>query len=90
MTDPLGRVGSAVTMVETIATPSPGDAPGLRRALIFDPETGTLLAEQDVTTGRVEWVDAAPGTVVGYRAIVKTAIVNADGNRPPWAAPNRR
>jgi hypothetical protein len=90
VSDPLGRVGTAVTMVETLATPSPDAAPGLRQELIFDPTTGALLAERDVTTGRVEWLDADPGTVVGYRAIVETAIVDADGNRPPWAAPHRR
>ncbi|MCW2966303.1 MAG: hypothetical protein JWM71_75, partial [Solirubrobacteraceae bacterium] len=72
VTDPLGRRGLAVEL----ATPE-----AVNR-LVFDPDTSELLAEESILTKRVSYVDAAPGTDVGSRVVLDTAVVGSDTSRP--------
>lgn len=66
--DQLGRRGVAVEL----------DSIDRHRRLIFDPDTALLLAEQDVLAKRVDYVDAAPGTVVSERIVVRQGIAPDD------------
>jgi hypothetical protein len=72
VTDPLGRSGLAVELPN----------PEARNRLVFDPETSELLAEETVLTKRVPYMDAAPGTVVGSRVVLRAAVVGSDTERP--------
>lgn len=71
--DPLGRPGLAVEI---------DGSDNARHQLIFDPDTSSLLAEQDVLTRRVPYLDAVAGTVIGARVVVRSAAVDAPGRRP--------
>ncbi len=76
--DPVGRRGVAVGFVHY----------GIRNEMIFDPDTGRLLAERDVLVERIPDTGAAPGTVIGYVALgLEGGIVKATTERPPGVAP---
>jgi hypothetical protein len=76
VTDPAGRRGTAVARTSD-------DAGFLERnELVFDPETSELLAERQVLLERVDWIDAEPGTVIGYAVYVKSGIVDSTSERP--------
>jgi hypothetical protein len=71
--DPVGRSGVAVAMEH------PSD--GTRETLVIDPESGVLLAEEDVTLA--ENVFGYPaGTLIGHSTYVVTRMVDAVGSRP--------
>jgi hypothetical protein len=70
--DQLGRRGVAVEL----------DSGDRRQRLVFDPETALLLAEQQLLTKRVGYLDAAPGTITGERIVVRQGIVSGDHARP--------
>jgi hypothetical protein len=56
--DPLGRRG--------VALDAPiGYSHDARTRLIIDPRTGDVLAQQTVLLRAVDWIDAAPGAVIG-------------------------
>jgi hypothetical protein len=76
VSDALGRHGLAVDL------PS---GHGTRNRLVFDPKTSELLAEEEVLTRRVPYVDAAPGFAIGSRVVLQMAVVDSD-----TAAPARR
>jgi hypothetical protein len=78
--DPVGRKGVAVTIDQTSATPGVED-PGVQHELIFDPDTGAFLAEREVMTKPWDYVGAEPGTVIGYRAILETRVVDSTGSK---------
>jgi hypothetical protein len=70
MTDRAGRTGTAVSMT------SDQSRVGLeRRVLIFDPQTSSLLAEEDVLLNKVDWLDAEPPQVIGYNTYLVSDIV---------------
>lgn len=71
--DPEGRTGVAVELI---------GADGMRHQLVFDPTTSRVLAEQDVLVKPNDYVDAKPGTVVGYRVVLQTAVVDRLDARP--------
>jgi hypothetical protein len=73
VTDSIGRRGVAVAMEH------PSD--GTRETLVIDPQTGTLLAEQDVTLEK-NWYRYPAGTVVGHSTYLDTRMVGALGARP--------
>jgi hypothetical protein len=68
-----GRRGLAVELT---------GADGMRHQLVFDPGTSRLLAEQDVLVTPNDYVDAKPGTVLGYRVVLQAAVVDHAGARP--------
>jgi hypothetical protein len=71
--DPVGRSGVAVAMEH------PSD--GTRETLVIDPESGVLLAEEDVTLA--ENVFGYPaGTRIGHSTYLVTRMVGAVGSRP--------
>jgi hypothetical protein len=53
-----------------------------RRELIFDPETTELLGERDTLLNRVDWVDADPGTTIGYSVYEEWGFVDSVRERP--------
>ena len=55
---------------------------GVRRELVFDPGTSELLAERQVLLRRVGWVDAAPGTAIGWATYLESSTVDSASNRP--------
>ncbi|MDO8484057.1 MAG: CU044_5270 family protein, partial [Candidatus Limnocylindrales bacterium] len=70
MTDRAGRTGTAVSMTNDQSSR------GLeRRVLIFDPQTSSLLAEEDVLLHKVDWLDAEPPLVIGYNTYLVSDIV---------------
>lgn len=70
MTDRAGRTGTAVSMT------TDQSSRGLeRRVLIFDPQTSSLLAEEDVLLHKVDWLDAEPPLVIGYNTYLVSDIV---------------
>lgn len=69
VTDPLGRRGLAVDLA--------GDD-GTRNRLVFDPDTSELLAEEEVLTRRVPFVDAGPGFAIGSRVLLDIGVVDSD------------
>ncbi|HEX2084350.1 MAG TPA: CU044_5270 family protein, partial [Solirubrobacteraceae bacterium] len=71
--DPLGRKGLAVAL----------EHEGQRRQLIFDPQTSTVLAEEEVLTERNDYVDGPPGFPLEYRVVERQAVVDRIGERPP-------
>jgi hypothetical protein len=71
--DPVGRSGVAVAMEH------PSD--GMRETLVIDPESGVLLAEEDVTLARNVYRYPA-GTLVGHSTYLVTRMVGAVGSRP--------
>ena len=72
MTDRAGRAGTAVSMTNDQSSR------GLeRRVLIFDPQTSSLLAEEDVLLHRVAYLDAEPPLVIGYNTYLTSEIVPA-------------
>jgi hypothetical protein len=71
--DPAGRPGVAVAMEH------PSD--GTRETLVIDPETGILLAEEDVTLAK-NFYGYPAGTVVGHSTYLVTRMVDAVGSRP--------
>ena len=71
--DSAGREGVAVAMEH------PSD--GVEHTLVLDPETGTLLAEQQVTLEDNPYGYPA-GTVVGHSTYLHTRLVRAVGERP--------
>jgi hypothetical protein len=74
VTDPAGRLGVAVAM---------NDEPdAVRQELVFDPETAELLAERQVLLRRVDWVDAEPGTAIGWVAYLESGTVDSTSARP--------
>lgn len=76
--DPLGRGG--------IGFKSPGgygdEAVWTSRLLIVDPRSGDVLAEQTVLERRVDWIDAAPGKVIGEIVYVEQGWVDSPEERP--------
>jgi hypothetical protein len=72
--DSAGRTGVAVARNEE------GD--GVRLELVFDPETSELLAERQVLLRRVRWVDAAPGTAIGWATYLESGTVDSTSDRP--------
>ena len=76
--DPEGRPGVAVGFVHG----------GIRHDLIFDPDTGRLLAERYVVDEPLAETGAAVGTVIGYSAYgFEDGIVSSTSERPPGVAP---
>jgi hypothetical protein len=76
VTDPAGRRGVAVARTSD-------DAGFLERnELIFDPETSELLAERQVLLERVDWIDADPGSVIGYAVYLDSGVVDSTSERP--------
>ena len=76
VTDPIGRKGTAVARTSD-------DAGFLERnELVFDPDTSALLAERQVLLERVDWLDAEPGTVIGYAVYLGSGIVESTSERP--------
>jgi hypothetical protein len=73
VSDALGRHGLAVDL------PS---GHGTRNRLVFDPQTSELLAEEEVLTQRVPYVDAAPGFAIGSRVVLQMAVVDTDTATP--------
>ena len=70
MTDRAGRTGTAVSMTNDQSSR------GLeQRVLIFDPQTSSLLAEEDVLLHRVDWLDAEPPLIIGYNTYLTSEIV---------------
>ena len=70
MTDRAGRTGTAVSMTNDQSSR------GLeRRVLIFDSQTSSLLAEEDVLLHKVDWLDAEPPQVIGYDTYLVSDIV---------------
>jgi hypothetical protein len=70
MTDRAGRTGTAVSMT------TDQSSRGLeRRVLIFDPQTSSLLAEEDVLLHKVDWLDAEPPLIIGYNTYLVSEIV---------------
>ncbi len=72
VTDPLGRRGLAVDLAA-------GD--GTRNRLVFDPDTSELLAEEEVLTRRLPYVDAPPGFAIGSRVVLDVRVVDSDTAR---------
>lgn len=70
--DPVGRPGVAVAMDH------PND--GTRHTLVIDPETGTMLSEQQVTLEK-NFYRYPAGTVVGHSTYIVTAMVESVGTR---------
>lgn len=58
------------------------DDQGVRSILIFDPATAELLGEEDVLLEGAEYVDAAPGTVIGEAAYLEAGVVDSTRARP--------
>jgi DNA-directed RNA polymerase specialized sigma24 family protein len=58
------------------------DDPARRRILIFDPQTAELLGEQSVLLEPGDYLDAAPGTVVGEAAYLEAGVVDSTRERP--------
>jgi hypothetical protein len=76
VTDPAGRPGIAVARTSD-------DAGFLERnELVFDPDTSELLAEREVLLERVDWIDADPGTVIGYAVYLNSGVVDSTSERP--------
>jgi hypothetical protein len=76
VTDPAGRKGVAVARTSD-------DAGFLERnELIFDPDTSELLAERQILLEPVDWIDAEPGTVIGYAVYLNSGVVDATSERP--------
>lgn len=76
VTDPEGREGIALVRESD-------DANYLHRVeLVIDPDTSELLAEQDTLLERVDWLDAEPGTIIGYAVYLETGIVDSVNERP--------
>ena len=76
--DPVGRTG--------VGLESPGgygdEGNPTSRRLIVDPETGNVLAELTVLERRVEWIDAAPGDVIGEIVYLEHGWVGSSEERP--------
>jgi len=70
MTDRAGRTGTAVAM-----TNDQSSRDLERRVLIFDPQTSSLLAEEDVLLHKVDWLDAEPPLIIGYNTYLVSDIV---------------
>ena len=70
--DPVGRPGVAVAMDHP--------AQDTRHTLVIDPETGTMLSEQQVTLEK-NFYGYPAGTVVGHSTYVVTAMVESVGTR---------
>ena len=67
VTDRAGRAGVAIAYTEI----------GIRRELIFDPETSELLAEREVLVDpRPAELDAPPGTVIGDAVYLRRAVTD--------------
>ena len=84
VTDPVGRSGTAVALTSAghvTPLPEPGEG-DIRSEIIFDPDTGRFLAERDVLVNRVDYLDANPGTVIGWAAYLESAVVNSVTQRP--------
>lgn len=76
VTDPAGRNGTAVARTSD-------DAGFLERnELVFDPDTSELLAERQVLLEPVDWLDAEPGTVIGYAVYLNSGVVDSTSERP--------
>lgn len=76
--DPADRQGIAVGFVHA----------GIRDELIFDPNTGRLLAERDVLVESISDVQAPPGTIIGYSAYgLEDGIVKSATERPTGVGP---
>ncbi len=94
MTDRAGRTGTAVAMT------TDQSSRGLERRIpIFDPQTSTLLAEEDVLIHKVDWLDGNPPAVIGHdtyffsdvvSTIPQVAPTSGQPRTPAMAAPNRR
>lgn len=73
VTDHQGRPGIAVAMRDEQA--------GVRSALIFDPGTGALLGEEQITLAG-NWWGYPEGTIVGWATYLEAAVVDAIRTRP--------
>ncbi len=74
--DPVGRIGVAV------AVSSDYSGALERRQMIIDPRTGDLLAEEAVLLRGAKFVQAEPGTVIGYTVYLDSGITEAVDARP--------
>jgi len=77
VTDHVGRAGIGVAYT----------AHGTQDELIFDPRTSALLGEQSTVTGAGTGLDVAPGTVVGWAAYLRYAVVDTTGPTPAATTP---
>lgn len=72
VTDPVGRPGVAVAVTSQ----------GIRRELVFDPDTSSFLAQRDVILDpRAAKVDVQPGTV-SYTAYLGSGVVDSTDATP--------
>jgi hypothetical protein len=70
--DPLGRRG--VALVAPV-----GYTDQIRSRLIIDPHSGDVLATETLLARRADWIDAAPGAVVGQVVYVDSGWINEVG-----------
>lgn len=75
-TDETGRPGIAATIEYD------NDGTRFRDELIFDEDTSELLGERNVLLSEVDWVDADPGTVLGYAVYLEEGSVDSVSERP--------
>lgn len=73
--DSAGRLGTVIT--------SPAGYGEHVRHLLIDPDTGAVLAEEEVLTKRVSWIDGKPGDVVGAIVVLEQGWVDSTEARPP-------
>jgi hypothetical protein len=73
--DPLGRRG--VGLVAPV-----GYTDEIRSRLIVDPHSGDVLTTETVLARRADWIDAAPGDVIGQVVYVDSGWVDELGRRP--------
>jgi hypothetical protein len=76
VTDPEGRVGVGLEFQAGW-----GGGPTKQR-LIVDPASGEILADQTIVLQRVEWIDAAPGDVIGEIVYLEQGWVDSPEERP--------
>jgi hypothetical protein len=50
--------------------------------LIFDSDTSELLGERQILLNEVDWVDAEPGTTIGYAVYLESGMVDSATERP--------
>jgi hypothetical protein len=79
VSDPAGRAGTAVAYADRRR--------GVRRELVFDPETSALLAERQTVIRQGAFGFRAPlGTTVGYAVYLESKLVDSVGRGAPAGA----